>query len=289
MIIPEPTSRVKRTEIMRCGMKPVFAWDDWHPYLFLLLGPQKSHPLQLAMSKPLLQISLATPTDLPSIFTCGCLAFSSSLLIPIVFPDRARLLKAGIDPRLWPEFNNWLKVRSNDYKNGSIFIVAKIGDEIAGYTKLELPTAMLEEAKKQPAFAERFSEDELRRVLEDARNKEFSDEPAGVNTEALKVFEVAQAEVTKRHPDINDSYYISTMAVHPQFQRMGVGMALMSRVNEIADSRGAPVYIRDATDEALPLYLKSGFKQVDTMRFEYQDVVADQAVLFRPGKKMESS
>ncbi|KAL0062406.1 hypothetical protein AAF712_010752 [Marasmius tenuissimus] len=239
------------------------------------------------MSKPLLQISLATPADLPSIFTCGSLAFSSSFLIHVVHPDRARLIKEGIDPRNWPDFNNWLKVRSNDYKNGSVFIVAKIDEEIVGYTKLEMPTAMLEEVKKQPAFAERFSEDEFKRVLEDARNKNFSDEPIGVNAEALKVFEVGQAEVTKKHPDINDSYYISTMAVHPHFQRMGVGMALMSRVNEIADSSGTPIYIRDATDEALPLYLKNGFKQVDTMRFEYEDVVVDYAVLFRPGKKME--
>ncbi|KAJ8089275.1 hypothetical protein PM082_014523 [Marasmius tenuissimus] len=239
------------------------------------------------MSKPLHQVSLATPSDLPSIIACGNLAFSSSFLVSIVYPDRPELAKAGIDPRLWPEFNYWLNFRANDYKNGSIFVVAKIGDEIAGYTKLEMPTAMLEEAKKQPSFTERFSEDELRKVLEDARNKDFSDELMGANTEALEAFKIGQAEVTEKHPDIDNSYYISTMAVHPRFQRMGIGMALMSRVNEIADLSGTPIYIRDATDEALPLYLKNGFKRIDTLRFEYKDVMAKLTVLFRPGKEME--
>ncbi|KAL0062375.1 hypothetical protein AAF712_010721 [Marasmius tenuissimus] len=236
------------------------------------------------MSKPQPQISLTTPAELPSVIACENLAFSNSPLITIVCPDRAGLAKAGIDPRLWPDFNYWLKVRSDDYKNGSIFLTAKIGDEIAGYAKLNMPTAMLEEVKKQPAFAERFSEDELRRALEDARNKEYSDEPTGMNAEALQAFRVCQAEVTKRHPDIDDTYYLQLMAVHPRFQRQGVGMALMARVNEIADSTGIPMYIRDATDDGLPLYLKNGFKQVDTLRYEYKDAVVDLAVLYRPGK-----
>ncbi|KAL0064491.1 hypothetical protein AAF712_008548 [Marasmius tenuissimus] len=73
-----------------------------------------------------------------------------------------------------------------------------------------MPTAMLEKVKRKPAFAERFSEDEFKRVLEDARNKDSSDEPIGVNAEALKVFQVGQAEVTIIRRDIQIAMTLNT-------------------------------------------------------------------------------
>ncbi|KAJ8090600.1 hypothetical protein PM082_018157 [Marasmius tenuissimus] len=69
---------------------------------------------------------------------------------------------------------------------------------------------MLEKVKRQPAFAERFLEEEFKRVLEDARNKDFSNEPIGVNAEALKVFQVGQAEVTIVRRDIQIAMILNT-------------------------------------------------------------------------------
>ena len=60
----------------------------------------------------------------------------------------------------------------------------------------------------------------------------------------------------------------------------------MSRITEIADSTGTPMYIRDATDEGLSLYLNNGFQEIDTLRYKYQDVVMDFTVLYRPGKTL---
>jgi GNAT superfamily N-acetyltransferase len=74
------------------------------------------------------------------------------------------------------------------------------------------------------------------------------------------------------------------MMVHPQYQRRGVGSALMSRVLEIADSTNTPIFIRDATLAGMPLYLANGFKQVDTLRMEYKGQVVEMGTLLRPAK-----
>jgi len=58
-------------------------------------------------------------------------------------------------------------------------------------------------------------------------------------------------------------------------------MTLMSHVNEMGDSTGMPTHILDATYDGLPLYLKNGFKQIDTLRYEYQGMVEDFAVLYK--------
>ena len=38
------------------------------------------------------------------------------------------------------------------------------------------------------------------------------------------------------------------MCVHPQYQKRGVGSALMARVLQLADSTNTPVFIADATE-----------------------------------------
>ena len=154
---------------------------------------------------------MTTPAELPDVIACGLTAFASSPLISIAAPDCARLVQAGIDARLWSDFNYWLTGGGKVYREGSIYLTAKIKDEIAGYAKLKIPPTMLEQVKDQPAFAERlnFSEDELRRALEDARNKDLDDKHKGLDMEALDVFDARQEEVMERHPEFVDGFCLS--------------------------------------------------------------------------------
>ena len=81
------------------------------------------------------------------------------------------------------------------------------------------------------------------------------------------------------------------MVVHPDYQKRGVGSALMATVLQLADSTNTPVFIRDATPAGMPLYTSNGFKQVDTLHFEYKGEVADMYTLVRGagGKDKDTS
>ena len=72
------------------------------------------------------------------------------------------------------------------------------------------------------------------------------------------------------------------VCVHPQYQKRGVGSALMARVLELADASDTPVFIKDATLAGKPLYLACGFREIDTLRFEYGGEVVVMYTMERP-------
>ena len=65
--------------------------------------------------------------------------------------------------------------------------------------------------------------------------------------------------------------YLGLMAVHPAFQRRGIGHALMRQIVDWLDARGTPMSLLDATVTGAPIYLGLGF------------VDQDLAGLFQPG------
>ena len=65
--------------------------------------------------------------------------------------------------------------------------------------------------------------------------------------------------------------YIGLMAVHPAFQRHGIGHALMRQIVDWLDARDTPMALLDATVMGAPVYISLGF------------VDQDQACLFQLG------
>ncbi len=57
--------------------------------------------------------------------------------------------------------------------------------------------------------------------------------------------------------------YIGLMAVHPQIQRRGVGMALMQHLLSWLDARRTPMALLDASEAGYPLYRRLGFVECD--------------------------
>jgi GNAT superfamily N-acetyltransferase len=70
--------------------------------------------------------------------------------------------------------------------------------------------------------------------------------------------------------------------IHPDFQRRGIGSALINRVIDLANSTQHSIFIRDSSEAGLPLYIARGFKQVDTLVIKgYESQVEGLASLYR--------
>ncbi|KAI1337259.1 acyl-CoA N-acyltransferase [Xylariaceae sp. FL0016] len=55
--------------------------------------------------------------------------------------------------------------------------------------------------------------------------------------------------------------YLPTMAVHPDYQRRGIGRLLMQWGIDMAEKLGLPIYL-EATDAGFPLYKSMGFERL---------------------------
>jgi len=64
--------------------------------------------------------------------------------------------------------------------------------------------------------------------------------------------------------------YIGLMAVHPQGQRQGIGLALMQHLLGWIDGCGVPAALLDASEAGYPLYRRLGFVDCDrSLVFQY--------------------
>ena len=57
--------------------------------------------------------------------------------------------------------------------------------------------------------------------------------------------------------------YIGMMGVRPEFQRHGIGHALMRQLLAWLDARGTPMALLDASEAGAPMYVQLGFVQED--------------------------
>ena len=73
--------------------------------------------------------------------------------------------------------------------------------------------------------------------------------------ERLKALGAAMAANTPTEPH----WYLNMLATHPDWQRQGLGSALMEVVFEIADTAGLPCYLETETVELVGYYRHHGF------------------------------
>jgi [ribosomal protein S18]-alanine N-acetyltransferase len=85
---------------------------------------------------------------------------------------------------------------------------------------------------------------------------------------------------------ILDEAHIILMAVHPHYQRQGIGCGLLLRLLETAHHRGmkyATLEVRASNRVAIALYTKLGFTSVGKRPNYYEDNGEDALVLWRSG------
>ena len=92
-----------------------------------------------------------------------------------------------------------------------------------------------------------------------------SDDIARLATTATRAF----AEHTPAEPH----WYLNMLATHPDWQRQGLGAALMGEVFLIADAHGLPCYLETETPDNVAYYRHHGFE----VRSEWTLVTAEGA------------
>jgi ribosomal-protein-alanine N-acetyltransferase len=90
---------------------------------------------------------------------------------------------------------------------------------------------------------------------------------------------------------IGDEAHITTLAVHPDFRRLGVGELLL--INDIQSAlkvaaKCMTLEVRVSNDSAQKLYYKYGFKSMGLRRKYYQDNSEDALVLWMENIRTES-
>ena len=85
---------------------------------------------------------------------------------------------------------------------------------------------------------------------------------------------------------ILEEAHITILAVHPQYQRQGLGQALLIALLTVAERLGlerATLEVRASNHSALSLYHKFGFKIAGRRRRYYRDTGEDALILWRGG------
>jgi ribosomal protein S18 acetylase RimI-like enzyme len=75
------------------------------------------------------------------------------------------------------------------------------------------------------------------------------------------------------HTPTEPHWYLNMLATHPDWQRQGLGAALMGEVFRIADSHGLPCYLETETPDNVAYYRHHGFE----VRSEWDLVTAEGA------------
>ncbi|MCB0965341.1 MAG: GNAT family N-acetyltransferase [Ilumatobacter sp.] len=84
---------------------------------------------------------------------------------------------------------------------------------------------------------------------------------------------VALSTALAEHTPPESHWYLNMLATHPDWQRRGLGAALMREVFAIADEAGLPCYLETETDENVAYYRRHGFD----VRSEWDLATADTA------------
>lgn len=69
----------------------------------------------------------------------------------------------------------------------------------------------------------------------------------------------AVRDIRAAHTPDEHHWYLNMLATHPDWQRQGLGGALMRHVFEFADDEGVPCYLETETEENVAYYLRRGF------------------------------
>lgn len=84
-------------------------------------------------------------------------------------------------------------------------------------------------------------------------------EPPPIPPDRLRRFELIGPAMAEHTPP-EDHWYLQLLATHPDWQRQGLGAALMAVQFERADAEGLPCYLETETIENVAYYRRYGFE-----------------------------
>ncbi|KAI5116832.1 hypothetical protein M0805_008568 [Coniferiporia weirii] len=242
-------------------------------------------------------VAPTTPADLPAAVECELLAFSGAFppferSSHLMSPFRAPLVRAGVHPRLWPDFNPTVRRHARRIRDGMLFFTAFVpnGDDdeggngactrVVGLAALERPRSDVTAARMKRGWTGRLLDDYVYPSMDTVEDKLWSSGPTGTNVEFRKVAKDAMNGGRDMFTSKRECYILHMLIVHPHFQRRGVGSALLAHCIALADTRQVPLYL-EASRAGAPLYAARGFKMLRMLRVEYKDEVIELPVMVR--------
>jgi GNAT superfamily N-acetyltransferase len=190
-----------------------------------------------------MHIRRATTSDIGRLGVTAMRAFVDDPVMRWLYPDDELFLAPG-GKVFWSAMRGWLR-------HGEVWTTAEsVG--LAVWLKPGRP-----ELEPDPAAA---------------------DEPAP-SPELLRRFELIGPAMSA-HTPAEDHWYLQLLATHPDWQRQGLGAALMNVQFERADAEGLPCYLETETPENVAYYRHHGFE----VQAEW-DIDPD-GTLGRPGPHM---
>ncbi|KAH8110148.1 hypothetical protein DFH11DRAFT_1805156 [Phellopilus nigrolimitatus] len=214
-------------------------------------------------------VSPAALADVPVLSAYELLALSGAFpsafpLIHFIAPFRAPLPRAGVPPRLRPEFEGTMRRRRQGLCVDALLFKAVLTDASG--------------VEHVVVMKERVLSDYVYPAVDSVRERMWQ-EVDGVNREVMKVFREVQI---KTREDVlgEQDYFTCDLFVHPSIQRRGAGSALLAHCVKIADAARAPLVL-EAAPASVPLYAAYGFVTLTTMRVMYRGELVDELPLMR--------
>lgn len=256
--------------------------------------------------KPDVKVSQTVSTDLPDLAVCELLAFSGDPstrsedpIAQAMFPFRAPLVRSGVHPRFWPDYDSTIRRRARELRYGYIMFTAfvrvdKEGNPVsgvdndegrwvpAGMAKMTPPQSVLDSVRKTLKWTDRMLDDVVYPTVDAVRDKLLND-TSGMDTTFRDVFKKAQAEYRKKHITEREYYMLDILLVHPKYQNCGVGSALLGKCISVASALEPatrspsllsppspfPLFL-EATREGIPLYIRRGFVAVEDLNWSWR-------------------
>ncbi|KAI5122865.1 hypothetical protein M0805_003158 [Coniferiporia weirii] len=239
------------------------------------------------------RIAPTTPEDLPEVVACEMLAFSGAFppfenFGCLLNPFRAPLVRAGVHPRRWPDFDSVLRYSAREMRKGVMYFTAFAPDDDgvvrpAGLAVLEEPLTVAKAARASKAWTERLLGDYVHPSVDAVQDRWWQDEVTGVDPVFMGVLFGAMEKGRNEFRLERDCYILRTLVVQPHMQRRGVGSALLRHCFALTDAANTPIYL-EASQVGAPLYASLGFRTIRTLRIEYKGEVVEAPVMVRePG------
>ncbi|EJD08457.1 uncharacterized protein FOMMEDRAFT_151320 [Fomitiporia mediterranea MF3/22] len=219
-----------------------------------------------------------------------------------MYPFRADLMRRGIPPRRWPDFDSTLRRREetlNDKKTvmikAEITVNSKDGSRNVpiGMAVLRLPEFGQSPVASRSSnmFAVGVHKVYLKPILGKLSKQLTGFKVDGTDLSFLKTF---LAEVHRGRVEVGSDLLhgkphalLEVLFVHPAYRRLGAGTALLQHCFALAKvpaengpSIGLPI-ISEASSTTMPLYLRLGFRDIMHRRMGYGRETFEWSVMLR--------
>lgn len=211
----------------------------------------------------MLHLRPATESDIPSIVDLSTAAFDPTT-------DAIARHLTPSSPQARSDFRQWQIARKSarlqaERTATTVVVDDALNGRIVGYSVWERPTGEQDESnnREPPKIALDGVDErafiELRRILNQDERESFGERGT---RDVWREF--MSSCLLKNQIIITNIVDLTSIGVHPQQQRRGIGNMLISWGVQQASSQGKDCYLV-ATPNGLPLYLATGFEQVRTV------------------------